>query len=279
MQAFHALWAKPFLARNPSQRFTMSADSVFAMALSALCFQRLGGRIRLIADSTCAHYLSPIAALWNDGISTALDAIPACIDPNLFWAAGKLFALRQMETPCIMMDTDFIIWQPIAPLLAPHRLVAIHDEALDGAVYPDSILMRNPQLSQFDCTRRPLNTAFCFFADANLLEYYTDTAFSYMQHGTHMNDTLTDMVFAEQRLLPMCAAQQGIPYVTLSTMAALFDGTQNKTFTHIWGYKRQMQQSHDLQDAFCRRCASRIASDFPDFVPLLAAFAPTNAYF
>lgn len=279
MQAFHALWAKPFFARNLESDFTLTADSILTMALSALYFQRLGGSIRLIADSTCASYLSPIASLWNGEISTALDCIPQDIDPNLFWAAGKLFALREMKTPCLMIDTDFIIWQPITHLLEPHALVAIHDEALDPAVYPDAIFAHNPQLSDFDRTVRPLNTALCYFADEQLLAFYCDTAFAYMQRGAHLGDALTDMVFAEQRLLPMCAAHLGVSFATLSTMDALFDGAQNKTFTHVWGYKRQMHEDPALRDAFCRRCAARIAADFPDFVSVLAGFSPTKAYF
>lgn len=272
MQAFHALWSRPFFARNRTPDFRLSADSILTMALSALHFQRLGGSIKLIADSTCASYLAPIASLWDSGISTALDSIPQDIDPHLFWAAGKLFALREMQTPCIMMDTDFIIWQPISHLLEPHALVGIHDETLDPAVYPDAVFAHNPQLSVFERNLRPLNTALCYFKDQQLLTFYTDMAFAYMQKGVHMGDALTDMVFVEQRLLPMCATHLGVTYTTLSTMDALFDGTRNKTFTHVWGYKRQMHEDSALRDAFCRRCMARITADFPDFASMLADF-------
>ena len=55
------------------------------------------------------------------------------IDPEMFWAAGKLLALRQMDAPCAMIDTDLIVWSK--PEFG-RDIIAAHREDLNPDVYP-----------------------------------------------------------------------------------------------------------------------------------------------
>ena len=95
------------------------------------------------------------------------------------------------------------------------------------------------------------------------------------------DDTLTYMVFAEQRLLTMCAEKKGIRIRALSDLPSLFGGGQGGYFTHIWGFKQQMREDPALYEDFCRRCAARLSRDFPDEaeriaqVPVLSVFFAT----
>ena len=91
-------------------------------------------------------------------------------------------------------------------------------------------------------------------------------------------DGLIYMVFAEQRVLALCAAQHGIPIRSLSELPDLF--SPQTRFTHLWGYKQLLSRNPAERGRFCRRCAARIVSDFPDAVsrcrihPLLRPYFP-----
>ncbi|MFQ9126064.1 MAG: hypothetical protein ACLR4Z_03710 [Butyricicoccaceae bacterium] len=49
-----------------------------------------------------------------------------------------------------------------------------------------------------------------YFGNDEFRRYYTDTAIRFMRCSPDADDTLTYMVFAEQRLLTMCAEKKGI---------------------------------------------------------------------
>ena len=62
----------------------------------------------------------------------------------------------------------------------------------------------------------------------------------------------TYMVFAEQRLLAMCAEKKHAHATALSDLPALFGGAQNGYFTHIWGFKQQMRENPKLYEMCIR---------------------------
>ena len=86
------------------------------------------------------------------------------------------------------------------------------------------------------------------------------------------------MVFAEQRLLPMLAARDGVPLEFFMDLPALFLSGQD-WFTHVWGFKQQMQADPALYDSFCRRCAARLARDFPEAAKALRDVPSLTTYF
>lgn len=57
------------------------------------------------------------------------------VDSFLFWASGKIFTLRAMKTPCVMLDTDFMVWQDVRAKLK-YNIIATHDEELCDLIYP-----------------------------------------------------------------------------------------------------------------------------------------------
>lgn len=284
MEAFHTNWTAPFFARNPKAAYSIEAFELLTTILSALEWQALGNSIRMITDDIGAAYYHTIGLdkLWNDGIHPLLtNAVPPEISPEIFWAGGKLFALQQMPAPCVMLDTDFIIWKDIAPLCGGADIAVIHREDINPEIYPDKPhfhLTPGFDMDSLDWTVKPCNTALCYFAQEEKKQAYTTLAIDFMRHASGAGNTLTYMVFAEQRLLAMYAAKNNAKLVSFFDLTQLFSGNQ-QYFTHVWGYKQHLRQQPEAYAAFCRRCACRIARDFPTFAKAVSAVPNLSIYF
>lgn len=283
LRAFHCNWTAPFFARNPGAPFAVPPFELLTTVLSAWAWQEHNGSIAMLCDKTAADYYEArgLAGLWDGGVQPILDDIPPEIDPHIFWAAGKLFALRAFGAPCVMLDTDFIVWKPLAPLLEDVSLAAIHREDILPEIYPGPEALPAAagfDFSGLDWSVRPANTALSYFGDAGFTAYYTGRAMDFMRRAQHADNPLTYMVFAEQRLLAMLAHEQGMPLRALSDLPALFTSGQTY-FTHVWGFKQQMQANPALLDGFCRRCAGRLRRDAPAWAETLAALPELAPYF
>ncbi len=282
MRAFHVNWTRPFAARFPDAAYAVEPFELLTTMLSALSWRTLGGSIALFTDARGADYYRTLGleSLWDDGIRP-LPPIPQTVDPQVFWAAGKLYALREMDTPCVMLDTDFIVWRDIAPLCAQSDAAVIHFEPLDPAIYPDrSALHASPpfDLDALDWSVPACNTALAYFGDEALKADYTLHAHAFMEHAPEARDPLLYMVFAEQRLLAMRCAARGAKLTALATLPALFSGEQTY-FTHVWGHKQQMRNDPRLYHDFCLRCAARLMRDYPAEAALAARIPQLSPYF
>lgn len=284
LSAFHINWTRSFFARTPDRPYAVEPFELLTTALSALSWQKTNGSIRMICDSTAKRYYDALgfSFLWDGGVHPLLDAMPEDVNPIAFWAAGKLYALSAMPAPCVMIDTDFIVWKPLAPLLRGLDAAAVHTEDIMPDIYPGPEAFsqtRGFDFSAFDWTVRPYNTALAYFGSDAFRRHYTDTAIRFIRASAAADDVLTYMVFAEQRLLAMCAARERVHAAALSDLAALFSGGQQGYFTHIWGFKQQMRDEPLLYEDFCRRCTARLRRDFPEAAERLAAAPPLSPYF
>lgn len=284
LRAFHSNWTRPFFARSPDRPYTVEPFELLTTALSALAWRRENGPIRMICDTEAKRYYDTLGLsfLWDEGVHPLLDTVPTDVNPMAFWAAGKLYAMAAMPCPCVMIDTDFICWKPLAPILKGLDAAAIHREDIMPDIYPDARAFTQTHgfdFSSFDWTVQPFNTALCYLADGGFRRYYTDTAIRFIRSSPNADDVLTYMVFAEQRLLAMCAAKKGIRAAALSDLETLFTGAQQGYFTHIWGFKQQMRDEPALYEDFCRRCAARLRRDFPDAAERIAAVPTLAPYF
>lgn len=284
LRAFHSNWTRPFFARSPDRPYTVEPFELLTTALSALAWRQENGPIRMICDTEAKRYYDTLGLsfLWNEGVHPLLDTVPADVNPMAFWAAGKLYAMAAMPCPCVMIDTDFICWKPLQPILKELDAAAIHREDIMPDIYPDARAFTQTHgfdFSGFDWTVQPFNTALCYLADDGFRRYYTDTAIRFIRSSPNADDVLTYMVFAEQRLLAMCAAKKGIRAAALSDLEELFTGAQEGYFTHIWGFKQQMRDEPALYEDFCRRCAARLRRDFPEAAERIAAVPTLAPYF
>ncbi len=262
MNAIHIISTAPFFAKK-SGAFSVEDFDLYCTVLSALNWRRHNGEIQLFADSAGAEYYEKLGLcdIW-DGVQVCVPDDLEGIDPQMFWAGGKLFALREAEAPCVMLDTDFIVWEKLD---FGGEIIAAHREELYPDIYPPLgyFRLRDHIIPQFDESVLPLNTAFLYLPDNDFRLFYTSQAIAFMKSAVSCEDRLCYMVFAEQRMAAMCAEYTGTPVKTLLDKNHLF--FPQSSFTHLWGAKQAMRDNPDLRADFCRKAAERIRADFPEY--------------
>jgi len=271
MSAMHAI----HVLRTPraSKAVRLASFEILTMALSALEWRAHNGPITLVTDSKGRAWAEAlgITSVW-DAIDVRLDEMDDIpLDEVVFWAAGKLFALRAQTAPCVIIDLDFIVWQTLDFTPYGTGVAAIHSEGFWDVVYPppETLQLHTGYAlpSGLDDTARPLNGALVYHGDTGFLHRYAQAAIDFMLHADAHGDVLRYMVFAEQRLLAMLAEKEHRPIYEMMTLPELF-GNQ-RYFTHLWGYKRELRKSEEASAAFCARLRCRIAHDFPDAPSIL----------
>ncbi len=245
----------------------MEDFELFTLILSALEWRKNGGGIKMLTDGPGAEYLRSrgLEGLWDGGIETPLDDVPAEIDPFLFWAAGKIWALKACAEPVCAVDCDMIVWRGLSPILADKEIAVAHREAITPEVYPPRERFRMREGYAFPergWEAAPCNTAFLYISDMDFKNYYIDRSLEFMTALLGDESTIVPMVFAEQRLLAMCAAERGKPIFHLLDQ---YDLNGQDIITHVWGLKTALRADKAKRAAFCRRCADRLRRDFPEW--------------
>lgn len=272
MKAYHIIDTSPKTALG--EKYKPQDYDVLCQVISAKLWQKRNGKIGLFTDKTGLSALGGIAEIYDE-----VKMLPDIgeIDNIAFWAGGKIYALAEISAPCAIIDTDFIVWDKLD---FNDGITVAHREVLNPFVYPDKSSFITTDGYEFnpnwDWSVLPCNTAFMCFDSDSFKNYYTHCSKEFMNASKNCDNVLTYMVFAEQRLLSMCASEQGIPINALMDHEKL--GTDNR-FTHLWGYKQVLQENKSERDAFCKRCAKRIINDFPECVNILKNYEVTKLYF
>ena len=266
MKAFHTFRPK----KDRFGDFKLDRFEILTLVISALEWRKFNGEIKLVTDSFGRNYFKTLGILdvWNE-IETSLDALDSLnINEEIFWAGAKIFALHLQRAPIVMLDLDFVCWQQIDFERFEKNIAVIHREDVNNFVYPsqDYFSMRAgfkfPK--NLDWKERACNTAFAYFGAQDLIARYYEFALKFMQSVRIESADLPYMVFAEQRWLAMCAKSMNCTIFELATLDELFS-TQQKFFTHIWGFKEQLRQNPDAERSFCDDCFLRLKVDFPEF--------------
>lgn len=262
MNAIHIASSAPAFAKGKK---TLAAEDfdLYCTALSALCWRKFNGEITLCCDSRYAEYYRMIGFtdVWN-GINVCVADDLEGIDPLMFWAGGKLLALREVSAPVVMLDTDFIVWKT---LNFGSEIIAAHRENISDGIYPPLGFFRAGThiIPDFSEDVLPLNTAFFYVPDNDFKEFYTGQAIAFMKSAAKRDDYLKYMVFAEQRLAAMCADYTGTPVKTLLDKDNLF--YPQSDFTHLWGAKQAMRDHPELRGDFLQKCRKRLLTEFPEY--------------
>lgn len=278
MNAIHINWTKPFT--NKTNRPYETEDfEILTTVLSALKWREKNGKITMITDTAGKDYYEKtgLCSIW-DNVECLLDDID--VNADVFWAAGKIFALESQKAPIAMIDTDFIVWEKI-DFDSLSDLTVIHFEDLYPDVYPtkEHFKMDNYIFDErFNWSLPACNTAFCVIKDNSFLHFYTQKSIEFMKKTSETTDRLTYMVFAEQRLINMCAEIFGIKAGAFSDLSNLFN-SDNNMFTHTWGMKQQMRDNDRLRYDFCRRCINRIMHEYPFMYEILKQIDCLKRYF
>lgn len=280
MNGFYSLWTKPS-AGGAGREFAMQDHELACLLLSVAAYEEYNGRTRLYADKKAGAFFMErgLEDIFSRGMVEF--EVPEDIDPNVFWAAGKLCALKLEDMPSVMIDTDLIIWRSIGRHLRDKSVAVIHREELNPAIYPDpgTFPVKNGYSypKGWDFNIRPANTAMLYIRDKDFRDHYVKEALRFMQNLGPSQDNLCPMVFAEQRILPMCAAERGLSvYAFCPSMEGL---REQDMFTHIWGHKNVFKFNMDERRGFVRRCMLRLKREFPEMykkaahIPELAEYA------
>jgi hypothetical protein len=262
--AFHVLWTKP--VTTGGKRFSMNSAEILTMMVSALMWQKHNGSIKLYTDNRGLDFIRSLklSAVWDGGIDTKLlENNDYPINPEIFWAAGKLIALEAQACPCVMLDTDLIVTQPIQHLLKSTAITALHSEALNPEVYLSPSLLKKPLGFDFQADYNwdvlPSNTAFLYINNESFKSFYLNESKRFMfRNMGKPSEMVSQMVFAEQRLLSICADRQHLPITyLLSDPFSL----SNSNVIHLWGFKNLLRQNENVQAIYSKQLIEKFGEE------------------
>ncbi len=267
MDAIHVNATMPFFSKRngiSSADYSIEKFSLYSSVLSALEWRKYNGHIFLCTDSVGAAYYRRlgIERVWDE-VREVIPPDQEGIDPNMFWAAGKLLAMRETAGDYALLDEDFIVWKTLS--LPKTAVTAAHREDLNPDIYPDPYRFGAdfPLLDRLDLTVLPCNTAFLYIPDESFRRFYVSQSIAFMKSAPQSGDPLCPMVFAEQRLLAMLCAYTDTPITTLLDKDRLFVAQDD--YTHLWGAKQAMRDNEARREGFLARCRSRLLNDFPEY--------------
>jgi hypothetical protein len=280
---------RTYYQRPGGRRFSMEDFEILVAILSALEWRRHNGSIKLYTDTAGAEYLDrlDLSSLWDAGVDTdTLESSTLSTNFTVFWAYARTVVLEAERAPCVMIDTDLVVWRPIRDLIrAP--FMALHSEPLDDRTYVDKEKLHTPPGyvwdRRWDWTVSPTNAALMYFGRDDLRAYCTAEGLEYLRDNMMAGEDRSQAhaVFVEQRLYPMCAAELGVPTeFFLWDMAGdrLADGNVNDAFTHLWVYKRRLMKDVQERQRICVRMARRVLRDFPTMKETLASIPAIAPY-
>lgn len=277
MNAIHALC----LGTNKS----IKNFELLTMILSALNWKKYNGEIKLVADELGIKYIEKhnLNSIWDD---IELLEMPSEFNHKPFWAAGKLYALKQQKVPCVLIDNDFIVWKNIEEYLKNDIVVAHTEDISKNYCYPEKEYFKMKKEyfkmnkkykfnSSYSWKVKPCNTAFLYIKDLIFKDFYISESLNFMRNCIEAENDVCSMVFAEQRLLAMCADQWNINISTLMDENNIF---YQHDFTHVWGYKDTLSNDLVKNEQFCSRCIKRIIHDYPGIIPTLENIINIQSY-
>lgn len=280
--ALHVNSTRPFVARNGSSvGYSIEDYDILTTILSALLWRKYNGKIKLYTDSIGYDFYDKLGILdiWDGGVDVqTLDNLPKDIRYDIFWASSKLYAIRNERTPFVMMDTDMLVWKPIANLVSNYKLAAFHTEDLCVDCYlPLDLLKRRKDYipdKRWNWNVLPCNTALTYFNDTEFLSYYTNEAIYFMRGNDQTPmEFVSQMVFAEQRIFSMCADVMGIDVYKFLSYPE-----EQAGFTHIWGLKSIVYNDKKSRRTLCKTLCKSIDSNFPDFSKSKSVMAIFDEY-
>lgn len=269
--ALHIHGTGPFRLKTKELNtpFQIEDFELLCTILSALMWRKYNGRIKLYTDKLAYDYYKSLNMLdlWDGGVDCdVLESIPSDINQEIFWACAKLFAIRNEETPVMMIDTDLIVWKNITRLLESKKFAVLHREPFNDVYISFDLLKKREGYMpdpDWDWSVLPCNTALAYFNQPDFLKYYTDCAIDFMRgNQEYPMEMVTQMVFAEQRIISMCAQKMNIPIFHF--MDDPFE-KGNKTFTHLWGGKSVARKMDKQRHILCTAMLRRLHKELPDY--------------
>jgi len=250
---------------------------------SALYYKSHSGPIHLVTDSAGQAYFKRLQLLPLYDMVINL-VVPEDINPKIFWAAGKIYANAQLDTPFVSVDMDAILWQPIHRVIGDVSAVALHTEPSEWSAYKKTWKDLPGPWLEVDLSKvTPVNAGVVAFLDNSFRDEYVQSAIRFMKAHTAKNapiNTLVwdgpsyidEMVFAEQMMLGIVAQKSGHTIRTIGSYDRFTDHmVPNKKVSHLWNSKRHYKKYPKAREAFMQQMISTILRDFPAARKYIAA--------
>ena len=287
MIAFYSNWTKPFYNKNnESTPYKVPDYELLCSIVSSLKWRENNGNTLMICDKIAGDYYRSLGIdkVWND-IDDNLK-VPKNIDSEIYWAAGKLYAMNKVNTPFIMMDTDFIVWHNIYNKVSGKDLVAAHTERFKSYDGIDKYLnFKNNKILNNNQDVKPFNTSLLYIANNNFKDYYLEQAFNMMKDLEIINyHKYKQMITIEQRLLAILAKEQNLKTDTFLSENIIYKKKKprsfhTRNFSHIWHAKKTYEKDDERRKKYCQKIANIIINDYPNYVKTLSKIEDLKPYF
>ena len=249
LTGYHALSTGRFKTYFPDHDYRKDETQMTMAELSARFWKRFNGPIKLLTDRAGYEFFknSPLADVYDE-ILPILDTRCCGINHIKYWAAAKIQALSRIPLPCAIIDMDMVVLKPLD--LSGERVVGACYEFISDATYPNwDYFELRPGYSfppEWSEEALPINTAFLYINDEELRKNYTSESFRFMLNERETPDYWsTCMIFAEQRILGMCAESRGIYAKTLWDM-----DPSHQILSHFWASKGKIRDDKELNEFF-----------------------------
>ena len=268
MDGFYSIWTGPFFQKekNRGKQFFMQDYELLTIILSVYAYKASNGETMIYLDKPAIDYLDSIKMLpiFDKGVFPL--NVDETINPKIFWAAGKLEALKSLKDKAVMIDLDLIIWKNLEDFFKDAVIYGIHREEIRNEIYSDPYLFKCKDgfklRDDLSLSALPLNTAMLYIDDLAFTHMYASESLNFMKGCDEKYDNLKPMVFAEQRYISMLAEKNNKPIKTMFPFAG--DIGYQEYFTHIWGHKNILKYNFEERKKYNNRILSRLKKDFPE---------------
>lgn len=254
MLTFHSIWTKPVISRGEGE-ITLW-DFEWLTWLAGILEAHKYGPVVLVADERGKTFVEKVGlAKFYDEIVLGLDDIPAIVEPELFWAAGKLYAIRLLKNleqfnpfDCAIcsLDWDCIPWNYPE---ARSDVMCLNLEQLNWSWYKDCRSKYEAFVPKtMNWKLAPANNGVIHFEKYKDMLAYGDFSTEFMEKFSAAAVATSyfnlpryvygdAMTFAEQQILP--SAAWGRRKIVEPFLPVRNDGflQGNAFFTHLWTTK------------------------------------------
>lgn len=257
---YHVLSTSPMLSVHSDVKYKMRDYALYTAMLSALLWKKHNGPIHMVTDRAGYDFLkgTELFSIY-DKVLPVLDERNSGISHERYWASSKVQALKMITAPCALIDMDMLVWEPLH--LERYQLAGTHIEHINKKIYPPLTYFRySPDYSfpaGWNSEAEPVNTSILYIADEEFKEYYAMQSVRFMQSEMETpDDGVVCMVFAEQRILAMCAEEKGIAAHTFLDFDTLHE--PQSLVTHLWAGKQLLHCEEEAEERYNHMCLENI---------------------
>ncbi|RTL07694.1 hypothetical protein EKK58_00710 [Candidatus Dependentiae bacterium] len=281
MLTFHSIWTRPAVAKG-NEEITLW-DFEWLTWLAGILYAKQYGDVVLVADERGAEFVKKAGlAECYDEVILGLDEVPKEVDPEIFWAAGKLYAIRLLKRsrefdpfdgPVASLDWDCIPWNYPDE---QQDIMCLNLESLQWPWYKDCRSKYEKFVPKaVNWNLPPANNGIFHFNHYKHMLAYSDLSIGFMERfGRAANQQNyfdqpryvygDAMTFAEQQL--MATAAWHSKRTIEPFLSARADGflQPNTFFTHLWTTKNLYRAFPEARIHYTNQLIRILRQRFPE---------------